>query len=128
MNIDPQLLYTKTHEWIRVEGDKAYIGLTDFAQEHLGDIVFVELPEADKAVTVGGELCVVESVKTVATVYSPLTGSVILVNDALEDAPESLNENPYGAWISAVRIENADELGALLTPQQYETVCQEEEV
>jgi glycine cleavage system H protein len=127
MHIDKNLLYTKTHEWVKVDGGIALIGLTDFAQEHLGDIVFVELPETGKVLAAGGELCVVESVKTVATVYSPLSGEVIEVSEALENAPELLNEDPYGIPISTIQIADQSEIGALLTPDQYEAVCQEEE-
>jgi glycine cleavage system H protein len=127
MHIDKNLLYTKTHEWVKVEGGSALIGLTDFAQEHLGDIVFVELPETGKLLTAGGELCVVESVKTVATVYSPLSGEVIEVSEALENAPELLNEDPYGMPISTIQITDQNEISTLLTPDQYEAVCQEEE-
>ena len=126
MNIPKDLLYTKTHEWVQVKGEVAYVGVTDFAQEHLGDIVFVEAPEMDKAIQAGEELCVVESVKTVATVYSPLSGKVIETNSALEDAPELINQDPYTAFVGAVQISNLEELKSLLTPEAYEVICNEE--
>ncbi|MBU2467027.1 MAG: glycine cleavage system protein GcvH, partial [Proteobacteria bacterium] len=94
------LYYTKEHEWLRVEGDLAVVGLTDFAQDQLGDITYVELPEPESEVEQMGEMCVVESVKTAADVYAPLSGVVVEVNSALGDAPELINQDCYGAgWL-----------------------------
>jgi glycine cleavage system H protein len=97
-------LYTKSHEWVLIEGDVATVGLTDFAQHALGDIVFVELPEEGAAINAGGQLAVVESVKAASEVYSGVAGEVIARNEALEEAPETLNEAPWEAWIAKLRI------------------------
>lgn len=121
------LLYSKTHEWVKVEGEKAYIGITDYAQHHLGDIVFVEMPELDAEIAAGGQLAVVESVKTVSTVFAPITGKVIELNTDLEDSPELLNEAPYEQHIAVIAITDRQELKSLLNASEYELICQEEE-
>ncbi|MGB9793210.1 MAG: glycine cleavage system protein GcvH, partial [Thermacetogeniaceae bacterium] len=96
MEIKESLYYSEDHEWVRVEGDLAYIGITDYAQEHLGDIVFVELPEIGSEYAAGDTIGVIESVKAVADMHTPVSGTITEVNEALEDAPDSLNKDPYG--------------------------------
>lgn len=109
MSVPENLKYTKDHEWARIEGDTATFGLTDHAQEALGDIVFVELPEIGRAVDVGAAFAVVESVKAVSDAYAPVAGEVVEVNDALEGAPETVNSDPYGdGWIAKVKVTSGD--------------------
>jgi len=127
MNIPKDLLYTSEHEWIRVEGDQVYLGITDYAQHHLGDIVFVELPELDTEVVSGDSIAVVESVKAVSSVYSPVSGTVVENNEELEDSPELLNEDPYTNHIAVINISNPDELEDLMSPADYESFCAEQE-
>ena len=127
MNIPKDLLYTSEHEWIRVDGDQVYLGITDYAQHHLGDIVFVELPELDTEVVSGDSLAVVESVKAVSSVYSPVSGSVVENNEELEDSPELLNEDPYTNHIAVISISKPDELEDLMSPEAYEAFCAEQE-
>lgn len=127
MNIPKNLLYTSEHEWIRVDGDQVYLGITDYAQHHLGDIVFVELPELDAAVISGDSIAVVESVKAVSSVYSPVGGTVVENNEELEDSPELLNEDPYTNHIAVININNPDELEDLMSPAAYEAFCAEQE-
>lgn len=124
MNIPEDLQYTKSHEWVRIEGDTATIGITDHAQVELGDIVFVELPEEGDAFDAGESFGTVESVKAVSDLYAPVGGEVVEVNSALEDAPENINEDPYGeGWI--VKLRTTDEAD-LLSPEEYEKVVEEE--
>ncbi|NLX02263.1 MAG: glycine cleavage system protein GcvH [Syntrophomonadaceae bacterium] len=127
MNIPKNLLYTSEHEWIRVDGDQVYLGITDFAQHHLGDIVFVELPELDTEVVSGDSIAVVESVKAVSSVYSPVSGTVVENNEELEDSPELLNEDPYTNHIAVINIDNPDQLEDLMSPAAYEAFCAEQE-
>ena len=127
MNIPKDLLYTSEHEWIRVDGDRVYLGITDYAQHHLGDIVFVELPELDTEVVSGDSLAVVESVKAVSSVYSPVSGTVVENNEELEDSPELLNEDPYTNHIAVINIDNPDQLEDLMSPAAYEAFCAEQE-
>ena len=122
-NIPADLKYTKSHEWVREEDGLLVVGLTDFAATALGDIVFIRLPDPDEEVTAGEAFADVESVKAVSDVYSPATGKVAAVNEALLDAPELVNEDPYGAWL--VKIEGTAE--ALLDAAAYEAVCAAEE-
>lgn len=126
MKVMEGLKYTKTHEWVRIEGAKAYIGITDYAQEHLGEIVFVDLPEAGADAVKGQELVAVESVKAVSDTYSPVTGTVTEVNEELLDNPALLNESPYETWIAAVEMSDATETEDLLTATDYEKICEEE--
>jgi glycine cleavage system H protein len=124
LNIPEDLQYTKSHEWVRIEGDTATIGITDHAQDELGDIVFVELPEEGDAFDAGESFGTVESVKAVSDLYAPVGGEVVEVNTALEDAPENINEDPYGeGWI--VKLRTTDEAD-LLSPEEYEKVVEEE--
>lgn len=124
MNIPEDLQYTKSHEWVRMEGDTATIGITDHAQDELGDVVFVELPDEGATFDAGESFGTVESVKAVSDLYAPVGGEVVEVNSALEDAPENINEDPYGeGWI--VKLRTTDEAD-LLSPQEYEKVVEEE--
>ncbi|NLF44981.1 MAG: glycine cleavage system protein GcvH [Syntrophomonadaceae bacterium] len=127
MNAAAELFYTESHEWIRIEGEKAYWGITDYAQEHLGDIVFVELPEADIDIEAGDRLAVIESVKAVSDVYTPLSGTIILVNEDLETSPELLNEDPYENYIAVIAFSDISEKEKLMSVSQYEAFCQEED-
>ena len=124
-NIPAELKYTASHEWIRTEGDLYVIGLTDFAQSSLGDIVFIELPQKGDAVTMGESFADVESVKAVSGVFSPVSGTVAAVNEALIDNPALLNEAPYDAWL--IKVSGAQEVGELLDAAGYEAVCKAEE-
>ncbi|HVD34718.1 MAG TPA: glycine cleavage system protein GcvH [Rubrobacter sp.] len=118
------LQYTKSHEWVRIEGDTATIGITDHAQEELGDVVFVELPDEGATFDAGESFGTVESVKAVSDLYTPVGGEIVEVNSALEDAPENINEDPYGeGWI--VKLRTSDEAD-LLSPEEYEKVVAEE--
>ena len=124
MNIPEDLQYTKSHEWVRMEGDTATIGITDHAQDELGDVVFVELPGEGDTFGAGESFGTVESVKAVSDLYAPVGGEVVEVNSALEDAPENINEDPYGeGWI--VKLRTTDEAD-LLSPEEYEKVVEEE--
>ena len=127
MNIPEDLLYTTEHEWVRVEGDQAYRGITDFAQHNLGDIVYVELPELDEEVEAAAQVGVIESVKAVSSLFSPVGGTIIAINEELEDAPELLNEDPYLNHILIVRMNHPDDLDQLLTPAKYAVLCEEAE-
>ena len=123
-NIPANLKYTKEHEWALVEGDVVTIGITDFAQSALGDIVFVEVPAVGTQLTSGATFGVVESIKSVSDLYAPVSGEVIARNDAVEGSPEKINENAFEAWLIKVKIKNPGELTTLLTAQAYETFCQ----
>lgn len=119
MEIRDGLYYSQEHEWVRVEGDKAYVGITDYAQQHLGDIVFVELPDVDAEFSANERLGVIESVKAVADVHCPISGQVLSVNNELEDAAESINQAPYSAWIAVLSLTNPEELQQLLDAEAY---------
>jgi glycine cleavage system H protein len=124
LNIPEDLQYTESHEWVRIEGETATIGITDHAQDELGDVVFVELPGEGDAFDAGEPFGTVESVKAVSDLYAPVGGEVVEVNSALEDAPENINEDPYGeGWI--VKLRTSDE-PHLLSPHEYEQVVAEE--
>ena len=126
MSIPKDLRYTQEHEWVKVEGNKVRVGITDFAQHELGDIVFVELPEVGDAVTLNEPFGSVESVKTVSELYSPVSGTVVEVNEALSDSPEFVNESPYeNAWMIVVELSNEAEVEALLTAEAYEELISE---
>jgi glycine cleavage system H protein len=124
MNVPKKLLYTKEHEWIKVNGDRGHVGITNYAQHHLGDIVFVELPELDEEVAQGESMGVIESVKAVATLFSPVSGRILEVNEELEEAPELLNEDPYGNWIAIVEITEQSELDDLISADEYKSYCE----
>ncbi|EJG0089256.1 glycine cleavage system protein GcvH [Staphylococcus pseudintermedius] len=126
MAVPSGLKYSKEHEWVKVEGNTAIIGITDFAQSELGDIVFVELPEVEDELTEGETFGSVESVKTVSELYSPVSGKVVAVNENLEDAPEAVNESPYEeAWMVKVELKDESELDALLDVAGYEKMIGE---
>jgi glycine cleavage system H protein len=112
--------YTKDHEWIRISGETAEIGITDFAQQQLGDVVFVDLPDTGKTITAGESFGSIESVKAVSELYAPMSGEVIEVNGALKDHPEVVNKDPHATWMIKVRLANAGETGALLDSAQYQ--------
>ncbi len=114
------LKYTKEHEWIRVDGDMATVGISDYAQEQLGDVVYVELPEPGKAVARGSEAAVVESVKAASDIYAPVSGEVIEINEKLNDEPETVNESPTGGgWFMKIRLSNSGELDGLMDEAAY---------
>ena len=125
MEVREGLLYSKSHEWVKEEGDVAVIGLTDFAQSELGDLVFVNLPEEEDEVTVGEAFSDVESVKAVSDVYSPVSGVVCEVNEELLDAPERMNEAPYDAWF--VKVKDITDKEELLTAEEYKAFVESEE-
>jgi glycine cleavage system H protein len=113
--------FTKDHEWVRMDGDIATVGITDYAQQQLGDVVFVELPAKGKKVAKGGEAAVVESVKAASEVYAPVSGEVIDVNGALEGAPATVNEDPAGkGWFMKLKVANAGELDGLMSEADYQ--------
>ena len=125
MSVPEELQYTRSHEWVRTEGDTATIGITDYAQDELGDIVFIELPEVGATFDAGDSFGTVESVKAVSDLYTPVGGEVVEVNDALDDSPEKINEDPFGeGWIIKLRV--SDE-GDLLSASDYEQFLEEEE-
>jgi len=120
MNIPSDLKYTKSHEWVRVEADGTVtVGITDHAQELLGDLVFVELPDVGKELAAEQEAAVVESVKAASDVYAPIAGTVVAVNDAVPDAPESVNQDAYAAWLFKMKPANAADVDALLDATAY---------
>ncbi len=119
MNVPENLKYTEDHEWARIEGNIAYIGITDHAQHELGDIVYVELPDIDNDVDKDEEATSIESVKAAAPVNSPVSGKVVKVNEALEDEAERINKDAYGAYIFAVEMSNPSELDGLMDAQAY---------
>ena len=120
MNVPGDLRYSEEHEWVRVEGTKVRLGITDYAQDALGDIVFVDLPEVGSTVEVGGQLGEVESTKSVSEIYSPLAGTVSAVNDALSDGPDRINQDPYGeGWICELELAAGEDPGRLLDAAAY---------
>ena len=120
MNIPNNLKYTKEHEWLKIEGNVAYIGITDFAQGELGDIVFVELPNLNDTFTQNDIFGTIEAVKTLADLYIPVSGSIIAINNNLESEPELINSDPYGeGWIVKIEILNMSEIDALLSDVDY---------
>jgi len=120
------LKYSKEHEWVKVDGNKAYVGITDHAQNSLGEIVFVELPEIGAEVDSGDVLGVVESVKAASDIYSPVSGVVTEINEELEDSPEKINEQPFESWIAILKLNDDSELNELLDADEYEEYCKEE--
>ncbi len=125
MSVPEELEYTKTHEWVRREGEEAIVGITDHAQEELGDVVFVELPEQGASFSAGDSFGVIESVKAVSDLYAPVGGEVVDANESLNDTPEKVNEDPYGdGWMIRLRISGE---GELLSADEYERLLEEEE-
>jgi glycine cleavage system H protein len=120
MNIPDDLRYSVEHEWVRAQGGRVRVGITDYAQDALGDIVYVDLPAVGTEVTVGGKLGEVESTKSVSEIYAPVTGTIAAVNDGLSDSPEHINEDPYGeGWICEVELAGDGGVEALLDPAAY---------
>ena len=123
-----ELRYLQTHEWARLEGDTVVVGISDHAQEALGDVVYVELPELETAVAAGDEVAVVESVKAASDIYAPVNGTVIAVNESLEESPELVNDSPYiDGWFYKLKIDDAAELEGLLSATDYQALCESEE-
>ncbi|HHW31449.1 MAG TPA: glycine cleavage system protein GcvH [Clostridiaceae bacterium] len=120
------LRYSKEHEWVRVEGNKAYIGISNYAQLSLGDIVYVELPEVGAKFNAMDIIGVVESVKTASDIYSPVSGTVIEVNQELVDNPEKINEEPYESWIALLELDNPAEIDELMDEDEYAKFCMAE--
>jgi glycine cleavage system H protein len=114
------LKYTKDHEWIRISGDTAEVGITDFAQQQLGDVVYVELPDVGRQLKAGETFGSIESVKAVSELYSPVTGEIVEVNAALKDKPEAVNKTPHDSWMVVIKLTNPSEAGALLDAAQYQ--------
>lgn len=127
MEFPEDLLYTKEHEWLRHEDDHVVVGITDYAQDALGDIVFVELPEEGDSVVKDDAFGIIESVKAVSDIYAPISGHVLELNEALLDSPNKINEDPYRAgWMIKIKMENESELDDLLTMEEYEQFVNEE--
>lgn len=125
MNIPNDLFYTNDHEWAKFDGDIVTVGISDFAQGELGDIIFVELPESDDEVEIGEAFGTIEAVKTVTDLLSPVDGTVVAVNNDLEDSPESVNEDCYGkGWFVKVKVDNPDDKSGLLSADEYKELIQ----
>jgi len=121
MDYPSEYLYSEEHEWVGVEEDLCTLGITDFAQEELGEVVYVDLPEVGQSFDAGDEIGSIESVKAVAEVYTPVSGEIVEVNEKLEDAPELVNEEPHGdGWIAKVRVSSEDELSELMSADAYQ--------
>lgn len=125
-NIPAELKYVASHEWVRDEGDGTVtVGITEFAQEQLGDVVFVELPEVGDEAEAEQDIAVVESVKAASDIYAPIAGDIVAVNEALVDAPETINSDPYGdAWLFKIKLANQDDLNSLLDADAYASLAQ----
>ena len=124
MNYPTELKYTRSHEWLRMEGEIAVVGISDFAQDALGDVVFINLPQEGDETTAGESFGDVESVKAVSELICPVTGTICAVNEELFDAPERLNEDPYGAWI--IKVDDVTDTEELLEADEYEAFCANE--
>ena len=125
MNVPDELRYSSDHEWIRVEGDKVRVGITDYAQDALGDVVFVQLPEVDQEVDAGAGIAEVESTKSVSDIYAPIAGTIVEVNADLEATPETLNSDPYGdGWIFVMAVADAAALDGLLDAEAYRALTE----
>jgi glycine cleavage system H protein len=120
MNIPKNLKYSDDHEWVRVEGDEAVIGITDFAQSELGDVVFLELPAVGDQTEKGEAFGTIEAVKTVSDMLSPVSGEIIAVNEALNDSPEDVNKDPYESWLVRIRMSDPSETDSLMDAEAYE--------
>ncbi|RSK28469.1 glycine cleavage system protein GcvH [Bacillus sp. HMF5848] len=126
MNLPKDFRFSEEHEWVKVEGNNVRVGITDFAQSELGDIVFVELPEVGDTVTVDEPFGSVESVKTVSELYAPISGKVVEINEELNDSPEYVNESPYEkAWMVVIEVSDSSEIEKLMTAEQYEEMVKE---
>lgn len=127
MKVMKDLFYTEDHEWIKVDGNMATVGMADYAQEHLGDIVYVELPEVDDEIDKGEDFAAVESVKAASDVYMPVGGKVVEINEDLIDEPELLNKDAYANWMIKIEMTDKDEVNELMTSEAYEKFLAEEE-
>ncbi|NLC44778.1 MAG: glycine cleavage system protein GcvH [Clostridiales bacterium] len=126
MKVLNELLYSKEHEWVKVEGNLARLGITDHAQSELGDVVYLELPEVDDEFKVDDVIGVVESVKAASDLYTPVSGKVVEVNEDLPDSPEAMNEDPYGSWMIVVEMDDDSQLKNLMSPEEYKEFCDQE--
>lgn len=117
------LYYSESHEYLKVEGEYGYVGITDYAQHQLGNVVYVDMPEVDDDVTAGEEFGAVESVKAASDLISPISGTVVEVNEVLEDEPEQINKDAFANWIMKVKLSDASELEGLMSASQYEEIC-----
>ncbi|NLJ41938.1 MAG: glycine cleavage system protein GcvH [Clostridiales bacterium] len=126
MKVIEDLKYAKGHEWVKVEGNRAYIGITDFAQDELGDIVFVELPDVGTNLDADDILGTIESVKAASDIYAPVSGTIVEVNSELEESPELINEDPYEAWVAVIEMADGSEVANLMDGAEYEKFCKEE--
>ena len=127
MNVPGNLKYAQTHEWVRVEDGLAYIGITDYAQESLGDIVYVEIPEMDAGIKKGEEAANIESVKAASAIYAPASGRIAKVNEDLDETPELINQKPYEAFIFAIDMSDPSELEDLMDSEAYKKFLEQEE-
>lgn len=125
MKIKEDIRYAESHEWVSLEGDIATVGITDYAQHALGDIVYVDMPEVGDEVTAGEEFGAVESVKAASDLYSPVSGEVVEINEALEDEPGLINQDAFANWIMKVKISDPSEIDALLDAEAYAKICEE---
>jgi len=123
MTYPTNLKYTKEHEWIDLQGDRGKVGITHFAQDQLGDVVYVELPEVGAKLKAGQSFGTIESVKAVSELYSPVAGEVVEVNTALKDKPETINKDPHGSWMIVIRLANPGDAGSLLDAAAYEALA-----
>jgi len=126
MKVLENLLYTEEHEWLKVEGNTAYFGITDYAQNMLGGIVYVELPDEDDELEKGENFAVIESVKAATDIIAPVDGTVLEANEDLDDSPEKINESPFEAWIVKIEISDASQLEGLMDAKAYEAFCAKE--
>lgn len=117
------LYYSESHEYVKVEGEYGYVGITDYAQHQLGNVVYVDMPEVDDDVTAGEEFGAVESVKAASDLISPISGTVVEINEVLEDEPEQINKDAFANWIMMVKLSDASELEGLMSASQYEEIC-----
>jgi len=127
MKVKKGLYYSEDHEWVKVEEGVATIGITDFAQHSMGEIVYVELPMEEDELEAGDVFGVLESVKAASDSFTPVSGEVVAVNEALEDEPELINESPYDAWILKIMMSNESEIKDLMSPEEYEEFCNKED-
>jgi len=127
MKILKDLLYTKDHEWVKAQGNEAYIGITDYAQHALGDIVFVDLPEIGQEFEAGDNFSAVESVKAASDIYIPISGKILNINEALSDDPALINQDPYENWLVLIEIKDESQLNDLMNSEEYEIHCKKED-
>ena len=125
MKVIPSLKYCKEHKWVKVDGEYAYIGITDYSQDQLGEILFVEMPEVEDELTKGSDFGVVESSKVASDLIAPISGEVVQINEDLEDEPEAINEDAYDAWIIKIKMSDPEELDSLINSDGYEASIEE---